>query len=162
MTNNISHSEDARLNFNLLTLINNLVFVDKPLYNYFIRKRESLTRLFREDLFSYASDNKNFMIALCEKLDMEVYIPNVSNHYTGIILSYMEEVVRSELVYNQKYKILSHIINNEEFIKDLKNYRCPSNFYKLIKVICFTKNEILLTRIIVAKNKLQYFLQKVG
>ncbi len=93
------------------------------------------------------------MIALCEKLGMEVYVPKVSNHYTGIILSYMEEVVRLELVYNQKYKILSHIIKNEEFIKDLKNYRCPSNFYKLIKVICFTKNEILLTRIIVAKNR---------
>ena len=41
------HGEDARLNLILFTNIERLVFVDKALYNYYIRQRESLTQTLR-------------------------------------------------------------------------------------------------------------------
>ncbi|MDR7073361.1 glycosyltransferase [Fictibacillus barbaricus] len=154
------HSEDARLNFKFLTITNNLVFVEQPLYNYYKHKRESLTQIFRENFYDYIVDNKKLLIEICNSYKLKDYTIYVKNHYTSVTLSYIQEVVKSPLTINEKYKIISTILNDIHFNEDLKGYKCPSFYYKLLKVFCFNKNERLLYKVIFTKNKFQLLLNK--
>ncbi|WNB92467.1 glycosyltransferase [Bacillus sp. NEB1478] len=154
------HSEDARLNFKFLTITNRLVFVEQPLYNYYKHKRESLTQIFRENFYDYIVDNKNLLIEICKSYKLKEYTNYVKNHYTSVTLSYIHEVVQSPLIINEKYKIISSILNDIHFKEDLKCYKCPSVYYKILKLFCFNKNEKLLYKFIFTKNKFQLLLNK--
>ncbi|RDW22397.1 hypothetical protein CWR48_01445 [Oceanobacillus arenosus] len=164
-TNNIKfdedkhHSEDARLNFKLLTLIESLIYVEEPLYNYYMRKRDSLTRIFREDLYDYIVDNKEFLIDISKVYGYEIFIKSIRNHFSKVTLSYIHEVVNSTILITNKYRILSSILNDKEFYKDLLKYKSPSIYYMSIKIICLLKNEKLLIRFIKAKSEFQYFVK---
>ncbi|WP_191565585.1 glycosyltransferase [Metabacillus idriensis] len=135
------HSEDARLNFTLLTLINRLVFIEQPLYNYFIRERDSLTQVFRENLYEYALDNKKLLIDICKKYNLEKYINTVRNHYTSVTLLHMQDVVKRNISINNKFKVISSIMNDKDFIKDILRYNCKSYYEMLLKCVCILKNE---------------------
>ncbi|QNF26187.1 glycosyltransferase [Metabacillus elymi] len=157
-----SHSEDARLNFTLLTIINNLVYIEQPLYNYFIRERDSLTNKIRSDLHIYAFDNKNFLIALSKKYSLDRYINNIREHFSRVVLSYLQEIVNSDLSQNQKYKIISDILGNEEFKSDLNYIKTSSLYLNLLKIICNIKNEKICLYFIKFKLKLQFFINKAS
>lgn len=149
------HSEDARLNFNLLPLINKLVYVEQPLYNYYIRNRDSLTQVFRKNLYEYIYDNKTLLIDICNKYNLEIYKKRVKHHYSSVTLSYMNEVVNSPLTVNEKRRILSSILTDEEFYKDILIYSSPSLYYRALKFICILKNVDTLYIFVLAKKKLQ-------
>lgn len=156
------HSEDAKLNFTLLTRINSLVFVDNPLYNYFVRETESLTRVFREDMHQYALDNKKFLIEICREYDLLNHINIVRNHFSEVILTHMQDVVIGDLPTDRKYKVLHLILNNREFSEDILKYQGSSIFYWLLKKVCVKKNAKLFFKLVMTKNKIQYYLHKVG
>jgi glycosyltransferase involved in cell wall biosynthesis len=155
------HSEDARFNFTLLTSINRLVYVDKPLYNYYIRNRDSLSRTFREDFHTYIIDNKKFLIKLCETYKYEKYVEIIRAKYTTFILSHMQDVVRKDMGRYSKYKIVSQILNNNEFREDILMYKGNTNFLRLLKYLCIIKNERIIVNVIASKIVLQNYLIKV-
>ncbi|MGG2060238.1 glycosyltransferase [Priestia megaterium] len=154
------HSEDVRLNFVLLTFIENIVFIEQPLYNYYVRKRDSLTQIFRENLYEYAVDNKKFMIELCKKYNLEKHIDTVRNHYTAVTLGFMQQVVFADLSTRNKYKIISNILNDKDFIEDILEYKSSTVYYKFLKYVCFTKNEKLLFYLIRFKKNFQILLTR--
>jgi glycosyltransferase involved in cell wall biosynthesis len=157
------HSEDARLNFTLISLINNLLYVDQPLYNYYIHKRDSLGQIFREDLYDYARDNKNFLINLCKKYRLENLINTVRNNYTNATFGYIQDVVVRNIRMEMKITILSSILKDKEFIEDLLLYKSTNLINFVIKYICIFKNEKLLINFIKMKNRISpYFNGKMN
>lgn len=156
-----SHSEDVRLNFTLLTKISNLVFVEQPFYNYFIRERESLTNKVRSDLHLYAFDNKHFMIDLCKKYKLEKLINSIREHFTKVLLTYLHDVVNSDLSDDQKYRIIIEILKDDEFHKDLNYVKTTSIYQTLLKYICTLRNERICFHFIKFKLHLQLFINKV-
>lgn len=137
---NKNHSEDARLNFQLITIINSLVYIKSPLYNYYIRKRDSLTNIFKPDLHEIILDNKNFLINLCREYNMEDKIANVRDYFTGVTLNHMHKVImNNDLTKHDKYNVLKSIMENDEFVSDISIYNCPSPFYKILKILCIKR-----------------------
>jgi glycosyltransferase involved in cell wall biosynthesis len=158
----MNHSEDLRLNYKLLTIINKLVFVDQPMYNYYIYETESLTKVFRENLYYYILENKKFMIDICEKFHLEKYIDSIRNHYTGVTLSHMVDVSNRDLSLNKKNEILYKIINHKEFYEDIISFNCHSIFYIVLKRVCIKKNVSIFIKLVMIKNKLKHYIGKVG
>lgn len=155
-----SHGEDVRFNFQLLTLVGNIVYVKQPLYNYFLYKRDSLTQIFREDLYDHVLDNKNFLIGISKKYNMEIHINKIRNHFSHVTLSYINEVVNSTLTKKEKYEILFLILKDKEFYEDILKYRSPTIYYRALKLMCLLNNEKLLYGFVKAKNKFQYYTNK--
>jgi glycosyltransferase involved in cell wall biosynthesis len=152
-----SHSEDMRLNYKLIQRIDSLAYIEEPLYKYFIRKRDSLTQVFRPNLLEYVRDNKRLLLELCKSYNLEKYSLNVKNHFTHVTLSYLNEVVLSHLDNKKKKRILSEIINDEEFIEDVKFYDPSTLYYEVLRKICLKKDEKLLFQLILNKNRFQFF-----
>lgn len=149
------HGEDVHLNLMLLTEINALAFVEKPLYNYYIRERDSLTQCFREDLYDYILDNKNFRLLLCNKYNLTQCIDDLINHYVITTMNYMQDVVNSKISINKKYNILTNLINDDDFHMNVVNCKSPSKYYILMKFICHKKNVKLFYQLVKAKKILQ-------
>lgn len=158
---NRHHGEDVRLNLILLTQINSLVFVEQPLYNYYIRKRSSLTQVFREDFYDYILDSKNFGLLLCHKYNLPQFVDKLINDYILLTLNFMQAVVSSNISMYRKYGILSQILNDAEFEKSILNCQCPSSYYKLLKWICIHKREKVFLKLVKSKNKIQYLINLV-
>ncbi|WP_066067720.1 glycosyltransferase [Neobacillus soli] len=149
------HSEDERFNILLLTMIKKLVCIEKPFYNYFIRKRDSLTRILRENLYKeYVLDNKNFKIGLCKKYGLQDYIDKVRNYYIGVTLLHIQNVISRNIPNKHKSKIISEILNDNEFNEDMINYKFTTNYGKLLKIICIYRKASLLLFIINLRIKL--------
>lgn len=153
-------SEDARFNFTLLTLITSLVYINQPLYNYYLHQRDSLAQIFREDLYDYLLDNKNFLINLCEKYNLETFIVIVKGNYIKTTLRYMEDLVNRNILEKNKIRILSTILNDKEFNEDLKIFKSTTILETIIKYTCILKSEKLFMKLIKIKNKLRPFLKK--
>ncbi|SEP67450.1 Glycosyl transferase family 2 [Virgibacillus subterraneus] len=150
------HSEDARLNFTLLMIIDTLVFVDKPLYIYYIRERGSLTQVFRPNLFEYIKDNRTFLVKLCEKYNMNEKIKFVTSHFTNVTLLHIQDVVlNANLTKVDKQKILLSIMEDEVFMNDILSYSSPSFFYQVLKVLSIRKKIKLLISIVRIKIGVQ-------
>jgi hypothetical protein len=152
--------EDARLNFTLIRVISNLVYVSQPLYNYYIHQRESLGQKFREDLYDYARDNKNFLISLCMDYKLESLINKVRRNFMNVTLGYMQDVVVKHIHKDTKITILTNILNDKEFIEDLLVYKCTNVFSFIIKYICILKNENLFVNFIKMKNRIRPYLRR--
>lgn len=157
----MSFGEDARLNIHLLTQIRTLVFVDQPLYNYYIRNTDSLSQQFRENMYDYILDNRNFGLYLCHKYNLTEYVNPILQEYMLITINYMQSVVHSPLSMKSKYDNLSYIMNNKEFQQHILACECPSMYYKFLKRICVKKNEKLFVQFEQTKTKVQYYLEKV-
>jgi glycosyltransferase involved in cell wall biosynthesis len=152
----INFGEDERLNIKLLTLINNLVFIKEPLYNYFIHKRDSLTQEFKNNFYEeYILEIKKFKIEVCERYYMNNYINKVKNYYIGVTLQYMDDIVGRNIPNEHKLILMSSILNNRDFREDIFNYKFTSAYGKLLKIICLLKNEKLLLNLIIMKKRLQ-------
>ncbi|MDM5222795.1 glycosyltransferase [Peribacillus sp. NJ11] len=151
------HGEDARLNFTLLTEVDKIMYVEQPLYNYYIRQRNSLTKTFREELYEYAQENKHFLLDLSKKYKLEKYENNIRQHFTTVSLGHMQEVVKHTLNKNRKYEIISKIMNGTEFKKDILEYKCPSFFYNLLKISCLLRNEKVFCRLVNTKEKIKNY-----
>lgn len=149
------HSEDALLNFTLITKIESLVFVNEPLYNYFIRPRDSLTQKIREDFYEYILDNKQFMIQICKTNGLNAYEKTVINHFTNVAINYIQVIVNSDLPNKRKLEIVSTIVNDDQFHQDIGKYHAPSLFLKLLKYMCLLKSEKLLFLMTYSKGRLQ-------
>lgn len=153
------HGEDARLNLIALTKVNSIYFIDSPLYNYYIRKRESLTRIIREDLYDYILDNKNFHEHLCRLYGYEVLIKIGVQHYLNDTIQYMISISRSKFTINKKKIILKNILDDSTFKKNIKNYQCPYRYYKLLKLACMYKLSrvfIILIKLLLIKEKIDF------
>ncbi|MFB4168897.1 glycosyltransferase family 2 protein [Virgibacillus sp. JSM 102003] len=155
---NKSHGEDARLNIILLTHIHSIVFVNQPLYKYYIRERKSLTRIFNEDLYDYLVDNKNFGILLCHRYNLTENISDITNDFSLKSLVHMQSVVNSNLTITKKFRMIRNIMNDSDFNKYIFDCKCPSTYYKLLKRICIQKNEKLFTMIVKIKVNFQSYL----
>ncbi|ASN05986.1 hypothetical protein CFK40_13645 [Virgibacillus necropolis] len=89
----------------------------------------------------------------CNKYHLEIYKNKVKSYYVGVTLAYMNDVVNSTLTINEKHKIISSILNDEEFYKDILIYRCPYLYYKAHKLICIQRNVNIFNKFVLAKNK---------
>lgn len=153
------HGEDARLNLCLLNEVNNICFIDKPFYNYYIRKRESLTQVVREDFYSHILDNKNFHEYLCRKYNYREFEYKGVKHYLNNCISYMISISKSNFKINKKINILSKIMSDETFIKNIKGYKCEYRYYELLKLACVYKLSmmfIILIKLLVVKEKIDF------
>lgn len=134
---NMNYGEDKKLNFKILTLINSLVIIKQPLYNYYIRNRQSLTTIFKENLYiDYICESKHLLIELCKIYGNEKYENTIRQHYTGEALLYMTNVVNEKIPPKNKYRIFNTILSDEEFIKDLQIYKFHSIYGHLLKFFC--------------------------
>lgn len=152
---NKHHSEDARINFKILTLIDSIVFIDIPLYNYYIYPRDSLTQIFREDLYEYIIDNKKLLLELASRFDQEINSSSIRNHFSTVTLLHMEDVVRNKINLDSKYKILTNILMDKEFIEDISRYNSKTRYYTLLKYICLLKSAKLFSYIVKIKHKIK-------
>lgn len=152
-----NHSEDARFNLRILPRIDRLVFVKQPLYNYFIYKRDSLTQIFREDYYDYILDNKLLFIDLCNKYSLVSSVDIVRNHYTGLTIGYMQDVVGMNLPQSTRYKIITRIIKDKEFRKDIKDFSSPNFYYHILKNVCILGKEKYFLNIVKWRNKIQRY-----
>lgn len=140
---NKSHSEDAQLNFKLLEYIQSISFVKKPLYNYYIRNRESLSQYIRNDMYEYIKDNRTSNLELCNRYGHKDISREIIQHYTDITIFYMIDIINSNKTMKDKIDIVSKIINDPIFINDIKVYECPYRYYKLLKMACIKKSLII-------------------
>ncbi|MCP3029185.1 glycosyltransferase family 2 protein [Halobacillus sp. A5] len=150
-----SHSEDMILNFKILPLLNSLVFIPQPLYNYFVRREDSLTQTFREDFYDYIVVNRELFLNRCCEYKLFNAQEKIRYKYAGITLSYLEDIMSCSLPNYKKLKMISKIVNDNEFINDIRYYHCPSIFTKLLKAICKLRNEKLVYSLIVLKVKIK-------
>ena len=139
----MTHGEDARLNLNLITQINKIVFLDKDLYIYYRRPEESLTKKIRENMFQIIKDNKNFGLLLCKKYGVMGVEKDYYNVFIRDSLNYIQDVIISNYSIEKKKKIINEIINDYDFVSNLKQYSPPSNFYSILKLITRTKSSSL-------------------
>ena len=79
-----------------------------------------------------------------------------------VTLMYMQNVVRQDLPKRRKDQILSEILNDKEFRHDITSYKGPSNFYKVLKIICIINNKNLFVNIVNAKHKLQKCIKRLA
>lgn len=152
-----NHSEDFRLNFKIIQSINSLVYVEPPLYNYFIRNNESLTHIFREDLYEYIEDNRSLLIEACIKYNYPKYIKKVRNHYAGVTLSYLNELASRPINKAKKHLLVNSIIKDKEFLEDLREYNAPSIYMTLLTFFCKLKRVGLVNKLILLKNRVDKF-----
>lgn len=150
-----SHGEDVRLNFKLLTHINCIVFVSKPLYIYYIRPRSSLTQIFREDLYEYIVDTKNSALFLCDQYKLEHFKAKWITEYINNTLNYLESVITSNIESSRKEGILKRIMEDENFIQSLHNYQASSSFHRLLKRLCINKSRLIIQLVVKAKFYLE-------
>lgn len=151
-----NYGEDKRLNFTLLPLINSLVFINQPLYIYIRHQRDSLSRIFQNDYHTYILEDKNFNIEICKKYHLYQCIDTVRRMSTTNILLYAQNVVNfTGITSKRKKEILSKIINNQEFKRDIAIYKTNSFYYKLLKYLCILRTEKYLAKIIQWKDKLK-------
>ncbi|VEF49057.1 glycosyl transferase family protein [Bacillus freudenreichii] len=135
----MNYGEDMRFNFLLLTNIDCLAFLERPLYTYYIRKRQSLTRVFREDFYQYIHENMMFRISLCQRYKLEYLMEVVIIDFISTTINYMEKVINSENSLTLKYRIIENIMVDKEFTKHIKDYKAPSLFYMILKKISILK-----------------------
>lgn len=146
-----SHGEDFRLNFRLLTHISCLVFVKNPLYIYYIRPRNSLTQMFREDLYEYIVDTKDFGLSLCDQYKFEHLKAKWVIEYINNTLNYLENVITSNLEVDRKNVILDRIIEDKSFLQLLHNYQSSSSFHRILKRLCLHRNKLMLQLLVKTK-----------
>ncbi|WP_431800752.1 glycosyltransferase [Halobacillus andaensis] len=152
------HSEDVRLNFKLLSTIEKMVYVEQPFYNYFIRRSNSLTQTFRYNLYEYIDDNRKLMLDMCFDYDLESYQKKIRDHFGGVTLAHLQELVSSQLDRKEKKEIISKIINNNEFHEDLSCYESRSSYLSLMKILCTYRKVNSLIKLIETKSKVQQIL----
>jgi glycosyltransferase involved in cell wall biosynthesis len=150
-----THGEDARLNMELLQNINSVAFIDEPLYNYYVRNKNSLTQKFRTDFYEYYLDSKNYGVALSNKYNIPQSALKIENDFVSNILAYLQTIVVSTLPYEQRSEIFVNIIDHKDFNELLSRYSSPSTFYKLLQLACSLKSEKLFTTLV----KLKYVIK---
>lgn len=150
-----SHSEDLSLNLKILPYVKKMVYVKKPLYNYYIRRNNSLTQTFREDLYSYIEENRKLMLETCYNYSKYNFIKIVRGHYAGVTLSFLQELIVSPLNPKKKRNVVKMIVNDKEFLEDVKCYDAKSLFTKLLASICKFKSDLMVIRVIQFKVKFQ-------
>ena len=154
---NRDHGEDARLNLILLTKVNSIYFINKPLYNYYIRKRESLTTVVRDNMYKYILDNKNFHDYLCNLYGYQHLMDKGRKNYLNNIFQYMNSISISRFKLRKKVKILNQIMNDDTFKNNINSYECPYRYYKLLKLSCRYKLSLIyifLIKLLSLKEKL--------
>lgn len=156
---NRSHGEDTKLNFLLLLNINRLVFLDQPLCNYYVRNREtSLTHRFRENFFDYIADDKKYLADIMAACNLEHYADAIRKHYAGVTLMYLQSVVASHLPDDAKLSLISKIMNDQDFSRDVAVYPCPSAYFKLLKWLCMKRKARWFQTVEKTKTKIQSIL----
>lgn len=156
------HGEDARFNLTLLTYINSIVFIEEPLYNYYIRKGSSLSQSFNKKQYRNLLDNKNFGISLCEKYNQKQAIDKIINHFVLGSLSHMQSVAISDLTKREKNLIISKIMYDTDFIRHIVNGKCPTTYSKLLKRISIYKKVNIFILIVNSKILFQSLVKKIN
>lgn len=146
-----NHGEDARFNLRLLTKIQSIEFVDEVLYYYSITERPSLTRIFREDLYDYIVDNKNFGIELCNRYHVQEKKAGIISTFMRDTLAYMESVVSANIGFKRKYKLIKSIMKHHELKEQIKGYKSPTLYHKVLQFT--SKYQLVACFFIIAKLK---------
>ncbi|WEG11500.1 glycosyltransferase [Pullulanibacillus sp. KACC 23026] len=157
-----NHGEDARFNLLLLSMVESIVFLDQPLYNYVIRKRESLTVTFRPNLYDYLLDNRNFGRKLCSQYHSIFLIRKIENEFILSTLNYIQSIVESSLSRKEKKNLIKRIINDDQFTMSLNKCKCPSWYYTLLKKLCKKREANLILFFVQTKLLVQKYIYKVG
>lgn len=162
---NRNHGEDARLNLILLTKVNSIYFTNKPLYNYYIRKRESLTTVVRDNMYKYILDNKNFHDYLCNLYGYQHLMDKGRKNYLNNIFQYMNSISISRFKLRKKVKILNQIMNDDTFKNNIASYEYSYRYYKLLKLACRYRLSLIyifLIKLLAFKEKLDSIKNKLN
>ncbi|SHR97685.1 glycosyl transferase family protein [Mycobacteroides abscessus subsp. abscessus] len=156
------HSEDAKLNFSHLQYINSLVFLEKPLYNYYQRCRGSLTKAFIPELYTYILDNKNSLLQLAKKYNCTEQIEAVVNHFTEVTLLHIQDIINNKVITREKkYSLILSILEDENFIKELNKYKSQSLFFSILKYLCIRKKVEESLILVTIKSFITNFLREI-
>jgi glycosyltransferase involved in cell wall biosynthesis len=150
------YGEDARFNFILLTLIDRLVYVDQPLYHYIKRQRNSLSQVFRENAYTYLQDEKSFYLRLSKIYHLSQYEEVIRMLFTTKVLLFTQEIVSQKYIpVHRKYKMITAIIYDPAFQKDISNYKTKNVYYRLLKYLCMRQKGRYLMKVIQWKHKIR-------
>ncbi len=151
-----NHGEDATLNILLLKKIETITFIPIPLYNYFVRKRDSLTQTFRENMFIDNLNNLENHLYLCHEFDCEQYIDGGIKNFLNLTIAHIIEISMSSLSFHNRKKLISNITNNLTFQQYLADYLCPNQFYIVLKYLANLKFDVLIiwaVKLLIIKQK---------
>ena len=148
----LTHGEDARLNMRLLTMINSIGFINKPLYNYYRYDRESLTQIVRDDFYYNIKDNFIFGLNMCKKYGVKDAINKIERDYINNTLNYILDVSKKN---DNKYKIINDILDDSIFCEILERYEAPSFYYNILKKNCLNNNIKLIVVLEKIKNTIK-------
>ncbi|CAM3892573.1 glycosyltransferase family 2 protein [Alkalicoccus chagannorensis] len=127
-----SHGEDVRLNLELLERAERIAFVPLPFYRYMIREAPSLTRGFREDLFDYYRESRDFGIELCRRYELPELIDHMEHDFALYALAYLEEAAAAPLPDEKKRDIAAKVLASSAFQDALSAFAPPSVYYRLL------------------------------
>ena len=147
-----NHGEDSRFNWLLLQKISSIEFIDKPLYEYYIRDRVSLTRIFNKDRYNEILDNRNFGLNLCKKYNI-LNIDEYNQTYINNTINFIQELIKSDLVSLEKKHIFKNVIDSKELKSEIVKYKEPSIYYYMLKLAMRMRNYLLIKTIILVKEK---------
>lgn len=153
---NKNHGEDVRLNLLLLMKVERICFLETPFYNYYIRDRESLTKIYKKDLYNYILDNRNFHQYMCEELKCNELITIGNIHYLNETIKYMVQTIRTDIALQEKRSIINEIMYDNTFINFIETYREPYKYYEILKKICIKRKPILFiiaVKVLIYKEK---------
>lgn len=157
---NMTFGEDKRFNLRVLTCIHNIIFIDKPLYNYNIRKNTSLSQSFREDLFLQALANKKAFLNICRDLNLNDYSSTLINQTTRIIIEHIKDIVRRDFSFEKKISLINNIMENDEFHKDINCFNATTVFERLFKFCSQKQNIKLIGVLFITRDLLIRFINK--
>ncbi|WP_416150485.1 glycosyltransferase [Salipaludibacillus sp. HK11] len=157
---NKTHGEDAKFNFSLVTVIDSLVFIKKPLYNYFKHERDSLTQIFNENLYESILDNKSTLFKICNKYNYQQYEKNIRHHFTTVTLTYLNEIIGTNIDKKKKVNLITRVLKDKDFTRSIRPYKAETNYYKLLKLVCLLKNEYLFYNLVRLKINFQFLFKR--
>lgn len=156
-----SHGEDKKLNLNIIMNISRMVFINKPLYNYYIRDRKSLTKALNTNLYSNILEDKQIYINICSKYGYRKFIDNIIQNYLNLSIQYMLNIAESDLSNKDKNRIIFNIMNDKTFYENISKYNYSNRFYKLIKNSCKAKmSNIFIIYVKLLKLKEKFMINK--
>ena len=157
---NRTHGEDARLNLMLLMNIDRIGFLQKPMYNYQVFIRHSLTQIFNINLYQFIKDNMLFGSKLCDIYNVNDAKKHIKDEFRVNTINFIQSIANSTLSFKEKYKEIASIIDDEEFKNNIQQYDPPSNYYNILKKLIIRRKIYTLIIFTNIKNKINY-LRKV-
>lgn len=160
----IRNGEDLLQSLPWLYRANKIVYINKPLYNYRINPK-STTQNFDVNRINDLSIVRGVFLKYMKKLRIDTY-QNMCLFYSFFLdrmISYIIELINSDIERQKKYYILNKLKQNEHYINSFRYLRkYESAFYKKIILYLFNRKHFVFLNIYIKiLNKLKVLYRKL-